>query len=134
MATTTGTLSLTLQIGSTSIPIETPIPPVAGSTSLTFSYTLPDTATAPVYVVSVGDFVTWAANIGFTGTLSNLPTSLQALSVGIKKIVIDTDKGQYDAAVIFGKMTNNVWDPSWKPVNDLPISFKNVSLEVDREP
>jgi hypothetical protein len=131
---TTALLSLNLKIGQTEIPISTPIPPPK-DTKVKFSYELEPNATEPKYIVSVGDFCTWAANIGFSGAATDLPSSLQALSVGIKKIVVDTDAGEYDAAVIFGKKDGaGKWTADWKPADGIPLTFSNVALEVEHEP
>jgi hypothetical protein len=130
---TTATLSLILKIGSAEIPIQTPIPPKTGMT-LKFSYELDSSATTPTYIVSVEDFFSWASGLGFGGAVTDLPEKLRSLSVGIQKIEVDTDAGNYDAAVIFGKKVNEVWDPSWTPIDNLSLSFKNVTLEVDRVP
>lgn len=133
---TTGTLSLTLKIGGKDIPISTPIPPTDPNTSIKFTYELtPPTKSPPDYIVSVADFFTWAKNLGFSGTVENLPQKLRSLSVGIKKIVVDTDAGKYDAAVIIGKSDSTTpWDPTWTPIDGLSLSFNDVTLEVDRVP
>lgn len=131
---TTASLSLTLKIGSAEIPITTPIPPPK-NTTVKFTYELDSKAAKPEYIVSIADFCGWAKNIGFNGAATDLPKSLQDLAVGIKKVVVDTDAGSYDAAVIFGKSDGNGgWDPAWKPVSEIPLTFSNVALEVDREP
>ena len=44
--------------------------------------------------------------------------------------MVDTDAGEYDAAVIFGKKDGaGKWTADWKPADGIPLTFSNVALK-----
>jgi hypothetical protein len=127
---TTASVSGSIVIKGVSIPVSTMLPPPA-SGNLIFKYDLP-ADTSPTETVSVGDFISWAADeLGISAF--TLPASLEELSLGVSHLLIDTG-GKFQIGVLFGSTQDGKWNPAWKPISALPFSFENLELEVDYGP
>ena len=128
-ATLTTVVSGTITIGTTDIPISTPIPP---KTAGVFEFDYKATDMAAATKISVTEFVVWAAaQIDPSITKASLPTSLQDLSVAVAKLSFST-KGNLNIKVEVGK-DQTPWNPTWQPIPGLDtFKISHVSLEVTR--
>lgn len=131
--TLTTTVSGTITIGTApnaiNVPISTTLPPtVPGDFVFYYEATSVDTATK----IPVGAFIAWAAaQLGATTKESDLPTSLQQLTVAVEKLNFDT-KGDFDIAVEIGKEVDGKFDADWTPITGLSLTISDVRLEFAR--
>jgi hypothetical protein len=118
----------TIAIGTLNVPIETSLPPPTPG-KFVFDYAAADPA-HPDSVIEVGVFIGWAGTeLGLGVKTSDLPTSLQTLSIAIDKLHLDTD-GNIDIKVELGTLTGTTWDGSWTPISSLS-TFKLVGLTME---
>lgn len=129
-ATLTTTVSGTITIGASpdeiKVPIKTSLPPkTAGKFVFHYKADSLDTATK----IPVGKFIEWAAaQLKATTTAADLPQSLRTLSVAVLRLDFDTDSN-LDIAVEIGKMAQNKFDSTWKPIDSLDLTISGVTLE-----
>lgn len=111
------------------IPINSVLPPSKPG-ELKFEYSLPE-GTAPTSFISVGDLLTWAkTNLSSPVSATDLPSSLDKLSVAVSNILVDT-AGKFDLGMLFGTDTGGKWDPKWTPIESLPFSLSDVEIKFD---
>lgn len=131
--TLTTTVSGTITIGSgttaINVPIETTLPPATpGEFVFYYQADSVDSATK----IPVGQFIAWAAaQLGATTKASDLPTSLQNLSIAVETLNFDTS-GDFDIAVEIGTEADGKFDADWKPISGLALTISDVKLEFKK--
>jgi hypothetical protein len=109
------------------IPINTTIPPATPG-EFVFDYQNDDPADAAK--INVGPFIVWVANtFGIAVKDTDLPTSLQTMSIAVLKLHFDT-KGNVEVKIQIGSMVANKWESIWTPIDALP-KFKLDSLTIE---
>lgn len=130
----TTTVQGTIVIGSGAdtipIPVSMKLPPeMPGTFVVDYTADKPeDTAH-----LDVGTFADWVEkNIG-AGVFDtgSLPQSLQTFEVALKTLHLETTGNNFEIAVLLGsKGGDSTWKAEWKPVADLPLTLRDVLLDI----
>jgi hypothetical protein len=136
--TTSATLSGNIIIGSTTdptkqikVPLSTDLPP---KTSGDFSFKYGPKPPADSANIVLADFISWATGaVGISFKSTDLPTSLQTLSIALTELDLNTN-GNITVATSLGSVQAGKWNDQWTPITGVGIALDSVALKVTRTP